>query len=81
MRAMFWNYMIKNDLCLRQAFIYSANNRIADANEIDQLIEERKSRGIDVIRVWFEESDHVSHFRQYQIISLILGNIQRNTQN
>ena len=65
MRANFWNNMVENDLCLRQAFIYSANDRIADPKMIDQLVEARKTRGIDVISTRFEESDHVSHFRHY----------------
>ena len=64
-RAIFWNNMTQSDLCVRQAFIYSANDRIADPNMIDQLVEARRNRGIDVISARFEESEHVSHFRQY----------------
>jgi len=61
----FWNNMIESDLCRRQAFIYSTKDTITDSTMIDELIEKRKERGIQVIVSKFEDSDHVEHILTY----------------
>ncbi len=61
----FWKSMIENDLCSRQAFIYSAMDKITDPVKVDELIEERKRRGVQVVSLKFDDSDHVMHLRQH----------------
>lgn len=76
----FWNNMTELDLCSRQAFIYSKKDRISDYNKIDNLIAQRRKRGIEVVAQRFEESDHVMHLRKYpeqykDVISKVLETI------
>ena len=62
----FWNDMLESDLCPRQAFVYSTSDRLTDCEKLEDLIEERKKRGIDVTTVLkFEDSDHVMHMRKH----------------
>ena len=73
--------MIENDLCLRQAFIYSTKDHITDSEMIDRLIEKRKERGIDVMCLKFDDSDHVLHLRKHpkeysQLLDHVLKTIQ-----
>lgn len=64
-REKFWANAIDSNLCERQAFLYSSNDALTDHEKIDELIEERKKRGINVIFHKFEDSDHVMHLRKY----------------
>ncbi len=62
----FWNDVLESDLCPRQAFVYSTADRLTDSKKLDEYIDERKKRGIDVTAVLkFEDSDHVMHMRKY----------------
>ena len=62
----FWNDMLESDLCPRQAFVYSTTGRLTDSKKVDEYIDERKKRGIDVTTVLqFEDSDHVMHMRKH----------------
>jgi len=61
----FWKNMITSNLCKRQAFIYSVADKLTDSKKIDELIETRKERGVEIISVRFDDSDHVLHMRKY----------------
>ena len=61
----FWNNLIQNDLCKRQAFLYSTADSLTDSSKIEELIQARKSRGIQVLDLNFQDSEHVQHWRQY----------------
>lgn len=61
----FWKSMIQNDLCSRQAFIYSVNDKMTNSVKVDEFIEERKGRGVQVFCLKFDDSDHVLHLRKY----------------
>jgi hypothetical protein len=61
----FWKNAIENDTCLRQVYIYSIADKITDSIKIDELIEERKKRGISILSFKFEDSDHVLHMKKY----------------
>ena len=61
----FWTNMIKNDLCSCQAFIYSHADKITDPVKVDEFIEERVKRGVHVVSMKFDYSDHVLHMRKY----------------
>ena len=64
-RVIFWNNMMASELCQRQAFVYSSSDTITDPLKIDELIEVRKKRGVDVSVHKFENSSHVAHFKKY----------------
>ena len=53
---LFWNHMIESDLCPRQAFVYSTKDELTDSNKVDEFINLRKKRGIEVTVVKFEDS-------------------------
>jgi len=61
----FWKNMIEHDLCKRQTFIYSSMDELTDSTKVDELIEVRRNRGIEVMVRKFEDSDHVLHLRKY----------------
>jgi hypothetical protein len=62
----FWNDVLESDLCPRQAFVYSTIDHLTDSKKVDEYIEERKKRGIDVTAVLkFEDSGHVMHMRKH----------------
>jgi len=61
----FWKNMITSNLCERQAFIYSVADKLTDSKKIDELIETRKERGVEIISARFDDSDHVMHMRKY----------------
>lgn len=64
-RETFWKNVINSTLCNKQAFIYSATDVLTDHEKIDELIEERKSRGILVTAKKLDESEHVLHLRSH----------------
>ncbi len=61
----FWNKMVSSKLCLRQAFIFSAADKVTDCEKLEELIEMRKSRGITVKVCKFQDSFHVLHMKKY----------------
>lgn len=61
----FWNRMISSDLCSRQAFIYSSCDKVTDATKVEELIEKRRDRGVDITVTKLDKSHHVMHLRHY----------------
>jgi hypothetical protein len=61
----FWNRMISSELCSRQAFIYSSCDKVTDAAKVEELIEKRRARGVDITVTKFDQSQHVMHLRHY----------------
>lgn len=61
----FWNKMITSELCLRQAFIFSDTDTVTDPQKLEELIEMRIERGIDVRICKFQGSVHVLHIKMY----------------
>jgi Eukaryotic protein of unknown function (DUF829). len=61
----FWNRMISSDLCSRQAFIYSSCDKVTDATKVEELIEKRRGRGVDITVTKLDKSHHVMHLRHY----------------
>ena len=60
-----WNNMIESELCQRQAFVYSTIDKLTDSKKLDEFIEIRQKRGIDVTVLKFDDSDHVMHMRKH----------------
>ena len=63
--VMFWNNMIKSELCPRQAFIYSSADEVTDVAKLDDLIDLRKERGVKVSVLKFDDTEHVLHYKRY----------------
>ena len=61
----FWKDMIESEMFKRQAFLYSTTDKLTDYSKVEELIEIRKSRGIDILAFNFKDSDHVQHWRKY----------------
>eukprot|EP00565_Helicotheca_tamesis_P008245 CAMPEP_0185735590 /NCGR_PEP_ID=MMETSP1171-20130828/25696_1 /TAXON_ID=374046 /ORGANISM="Helicotheca tamensis, Strain CCMP826" /LENGTH=221 /DNA_ID=CAMNT_0028405953 /DNA_START=168 /DNA_END=833 /DNA_ORIENTATION=+ len=61
----FWGNMIESDLCSRQVYIYSTIDKLTDYVKLEELIEARKKRGVEVIVQKFNDSDHVLHMRKH----------------
>lgn len=62
----FWNNMIRSELCPRQAFIYSSADTVTDVSKLDELIGLRKKRvDVEVSVLKFDDSEHVLHYRKY----------------
>lgn len=61
----FWTNMVESDLCQHQAYIYSTGDTLTDSEKLEDLIRERRHRGVHVIQAKFDDSDHVSHLRSY----------------
>lgn len=60
---LFWNALLRDSNCNRQAFVYSHNDDIANAEMIEEFISERQKRGVDVYVKHLAESRHVQHLR------------------
>lgn len=63
----FWNLLLDDTACMRQAYIYSHGDDICDATKIEEMAEERKKRGAHVMTKHFEDSTHVQHLRLHEI--------------
>jgi hypothetical protein len=62
----FWNLLLNDTSCMRQAYIYSHSDEICDATKIAEMAEERKKRGVHVMTKHFEDSKHVQHLRTHE---------------
>lgn len=62
----FWTSCLQDTICMRQAFVYSHDDDIADATKIEELIEERKKFGVHVMTKSIENSKHVQHLRLHK---------------
>jgi hypothetical protein len=78
--VIFWNNMIKSELCPRQAFIYSSADELTDAAKLDDLIIMRKERGVKVTVLKFDDSNHVLHYRRHpkQYIDFVMQQIMNS---
>ena len=61
----FWNQMLNSQLCKKQMIIYSEQDDVAECDQVESFLSERKRRGIDVSTVKFEDSFHVLHKKKY----------------
>ena len=61
----YWNAWIEDTNCMRQAFIYSEKDDIANSRKIEEFIRERKKRGVNVCVKHFRDSVHVQHLRYH----------------
>ena len=60
---LFWNALVEDTTCDLQAFLYSCKDDIADSMKIEELIIERRERGVKVMAKHFSDSSHVQHLR------------------
>lgn len=60
---MFWKSMIEDSTCDLQAFIYSCNDDITNSTKLEELIRERRRRGVKVLVKHLIDSSHVQHLR------------------
>jgi hypothetical protein len=59
----FWKSMIEDNNCDLQAYIYSCNDDITNSTKLEELIGERRRRGVKVLVKHFPDSQHVQHLR------------------
>lgn len=64
-REEFWDGVTHSDICRRQLYLYSERDKLTDYKMVENLIEERKKMGIEILAHKFEDSEHVLHFRGY----------------
>lgn len=57
----------KTVVSTKQLYIYTPKDRLCDSVKLEQLIATRRSLGVDVTAVRFEDSDHVVHLRKHPI--------------
>lgn len=71
--------MVDDEMGCRQLFLYSTADSITDHEPIDELVAERRRKGIDVRAVRWNDSEHVAHFlshrKEYRdaVASLVRG--------
>jgi len=65
LKTIFWNNMLESDVCQRQAFIYSSVDKLANGDKIDEFVEARKKKGIDVTVLKFDDSEHCMHMKAH----------------
>lgn len=63
---LFWEDLLHDTNCTRQAFLYSASDDIVSAEKVQEFAKERKRRGVHIMTHRFEESVHVQHLRQHK---------------
>lgn len=63
--VIFWQNMMESELCQRQAFVYSTADVLTDSHKLDEFINERQKRGIQVIVQKFDDSGHVLHLKEH----------------
>ena len=51
----------------KQLYIYTPKDQLCDSVKLEELIAARRSLGVDVTAVRFEDSDHVVHLRKHPI--------------
>jgi Eukaryotic protein of unknown function (DUF829) len=60
----YWNDLLGSDLDIPQGFIYSQEDRMVDADHLQDFIQERQ-RSVPVSVLKFEDSPHVQHYRYH----------------
>ena len=63
---LFWNALLEDKNCGRQAFIYAENDDVSDAKKIEEFMEEREKCGVQVMAKHFDDSVHVQHIRLHE---------------
>jgi hypothetical protein len=63
----FWDALLEDKNCGRQAFIYAENDDISNAKKIEEFMIEREKRGVHVMAKHFDDSVHVQHIRLHEI--------------
>lgn len=82
-RDMFWQALLEDHHCRRQAFIYTRRDDVADAEKIEEFMREREKRGVHVVAKHFAESQHVQHLRLHapeysDFIGSVLASMERS---
>eukprot|EP00980_Cylindrotheca_fusiformis_P018276 scaffold5966_cov118-Cylindrotheca_fusiformis.AAC.1 len=62
----FWNLLLDDRSCMRQAYIYSQGDKVCDSVKIEEMAMQRKDRGVHVMTKHFEDSKHVQHLRLHE---------------
>jgi hypothetical protein len=62
----FYKFMANSQLCLKQAYIYSAADDITDVKMLEELIASRQKISDDILVKKFDDSLHVQHLRMHE---------------
>ena len=62
----FFRDLINDKHCTRQGFIYSYRDDVCNTQKVEEFIEARKKRGVNVKSIHFEDSVHVQHLRLHK---------------
>ena len=79
----FWKSMIEDSNCDLQAFVYSCKDDITNSTKLEELIGERRRRGVKVLVKHFPDSQHVQHLRLHGLeysdfVESVLAEMERN---
>ena len=77
--ADFWSFMCKDPANCPHLYLYSVADKLIPYKDVDQMIAERRSRGVDVSAQCWDDSAHVSHFVAHRetYITACLGFLER----
>ena len=83
---LFWNDLLEDTNCNRQAIIYTDKDDVANAEKIDAFIRERRKRGVSVMAKHFEDSRHVQHIRLHEkeysdFIEAVLTDLEESNES
>eukprot|EP00980_Cylindrotheca_fusiformis_P020177 scaffold7250_cov131-Cylindrotheca_fusiformis.AAC.6 len=82
----FWNLLLDDRSCMRQAYIYSQCDEVCDSVKIEEMAMQRKDRGVHVMTKHFQDSKHVQHLRLHEteylafVIAVLQDMEARNTE-
>ena len=62
----FFRDLINDKHCTRQGFIHSYKDDVCNPQKVEEFIEARKKRGVNVKSIHFEDSVHVQHLRLHK---------------
>lgn len=62
----FWANMVKDPTRVPQLYLYCCNDKLASSRKLDELVELRRKRGVQVFAKRWDVSHHCGHLRQHK---------------
>lgn len=61
-----YDYILNEKIVRPLLFIYSKTDKVLPASDIDAVADAREKNGCEVVRVCYDDSEHVDHLRQHR---------------
>eukprot|EP00803_Ostreobium_quekettii_P005072 evm.model.scf_277.4 EVM.evm.TU.scf_277.4 scf_277:25704-30844(-) len=62
----FWANMIEDPTHVPQLYLYCRNDKLSSSRKLDELVQQRKKRGVQVFSKRWDVSRHCEHLRQHK---------------